>query len=170
MNREFIQNVAFGVIGSLIASGIIYITTQEWLWNIVVPIWVWLIISLCIITFYYLCIYIRKQCYIKKVLSEYRESCFGDSYPYIWDYKKGYGEYSFWGYEPHNIRIKDSVKESLSKPNTFVYGHIVPEDSIKRIIQLTVIYMVEKKKRKIIEPTLKYFHYVEDSQMHKLLH
>ncbi len=170
MNKEIIQNITFGLIGSLIASGIIRVMTNVWLWNIVAPLWVWFIISLFVIAFYRLYSYILKQYYLKKVISEYRESCFGNSYPYTWEYKKGCGEYSFRGYEPHNIRIKYSVKESLSRPDTFVFGHDLPEESIKRIIQLTIICMVDKKMEKIIKPTLQYLIHVENSQMQKLLH
>lgn len=170
MNREAIKGIIIGVISSLIASGVFYVITKKWLWNILVPLWIWLIICLCFIAIYCLWIYIRRQLRIKNTLSEYRESCFGNSYQYVWEYKQSHGKYSALGYEPYNIRLKDEVKEALSRSNTFVYGHAVPEDSIKRIIQLTIIFMVDKKMRKVIEPTLKYLHYIEDSQKHPLLH
>jgi len=106
MNRENIKGLVIGVIGSLIASGIIYFFTKEWLY----------------------------------------------------------------GYEPYNIKIKDETKEKLSIPNTYVCGHDVPEDALKRFIQLSVIYMMNKRLQAFILPTLEYLNYTQDSRKHKILY
>ena len=45
MNRENFKGLVIGVIGSLIASGIVYFFTKEWLWNYKIPVWIWLAAS-----------------------------------------------------------------------------------------------------------------------------
>ena len=67
-------------------------------------------------------------------------------------------------------RLKTKQKKKLSKPNTYVCGHDVPEDALKRFIQLSVIYMMNKRLQSFILPTLEYLNYTQDSQKHKILY
>lgn len=170
MNRENIKGLVIGVIGSLIASGIIYFFTKEWLWNYKIPVWIWLAASAVAYLVYRIIRWIILKKRLKDILSEYKEGVLGDSFPYTWEYKKSNGPYSVYGYEPYNIKIKDETKEKLSKPNTYVCGHDVPEDALKRFIQLSVIYMMNKRLQSFILPTLEYLNYTQDSQKHKILY
>ena len=105
------------------------------------------------------------------ILSEFKEGYMGDSFPYTWEYKKSKGPYSVYGYEPYNIKIKDETKEQLSNTNIFgVCGHAVPEYALKRYIQLSVIYMMNKKLQAYIQPTLEYLSYTQDSQKHQIIY
>lgn len=169
MNKETIKAILVGAVGSIIASPIINIANTYWSLNITSPVRIHIVIAVIICVIYFVGIYFYKLYRIKKVMKAYYESCFGDSYTYTWEYKKSCSPYSVFGYEPYNIRIKDSVKESLSNPNAIVCGHLVHEDSIKRIILLTLMWNVEKKYNAIIGDTLEYLHYIEDSQKHKLI-
>ena len=170
MNRENIKGLVIGVIGSLIASGIIYFFTKEWLWNYKIPVWIWLAASAVAYLVYRIIRWIILKKRLKDILSEYKEGVLGDSFPYTWEYKKSNGPYSVYGYEPYNIKIKDETKEKLSKPNTYVCGHDVPEDALKRFIQLSVIYMMNKNLQAFILPTLEYLNYTQDSQKHQIIY
>ena len=170
MNRENIKGLVIGVIGSLIASGIIYFFTKEWLWNYKIPVWIWLAASAVAYLVYRIIRWIILKKRLKDILSEYKEGVLGDSFPYTWEYKKSNGPYSVYGYEPYNIKIKDETKEKLSIPNTYVCGHDVPEDALKRFIQLSVIYMMNKRLQAFILPTLEYLNYTQDSRKHKILY
>lgn len=170
MNRENIKGLVIGVIGSLIASGIIYFFTKEWLWNYKIPVWIWLTASFVVYLVYRIIQWIIFKKRLKDIMSEYKEGVLGDSFPYTWGYKKSKGPYSVYGYEPYNIKIKDETKEKLSKPNTYVCGHDVPEDTLKRFIQLSVIYMMNKRLQAFILPTLEYLNYTQDSRKHQILY
>lgn len=170
MNRENIKGLVIGVIGSLIASGIIYFFTKEWLWNYKIPVWIWLAASAVVYLVYIIIRWIILKKRLEGILSEYKEGRVGDSFPYTWEYKKSKGPYSVYGYEPYNIKIKDETKEKLSKPNTYVCGHDVPEDALKRFIQLSVIYMMNKRLQAFILPTLEYLNYTQDSRKHQILY
>jgi hypothetical protein len=170
MNRENIKGLVIGVIGSLIASGIIYFFTKEWLWNYKIPVWIWLTASSVVYLVYRIIQWIIFKKRLKDIMSEYKEGVLGDSFPYTWGYKKSKGPYSVYGYEPYNIKIKDETKEKLSKPNTYVCGHDVPEDTLKRFIQLSVIYMMNKRLQAFILPTLEYLNYTQDSRKHQILY
>lgn len=170
MNRENIKGLVIGVIGSLIAPGIIYFFTKEWLWNYKIPVWIWLTASSVVYLVYRIIQWIIFKKRLKDIMSEYKEGVLGDSFPYTWGYKKSKGPYSVYGYEPYNIKIKDETKEKLSKPNTYVCGHDVPEDTLKRFIQLSVIYMMNKRLQAFILPTLEYLNYTQDSRKHQILY
>lgn len=170
MNRENIKGVIIGVIGSLIASGIVYSLTKEWLWNYNITVWIWLAASSVAYLVYRIIQWIILKKRLKDILSEYKEGVLGDSFPYTWEYKKSKGPYSVYGYEPYNIKIKEETKEKLSKPNTYVCGHDVPEDALKRYIQLSVIYRMNKRLQTFILPTLEYLNYTQDSQKHQIIY
>lgn len=170
MNRENIKGLVVGVIGSLIASGIVYFFTKEWLWDYKIPVWIWLATTAVVYLVYRIIRWIIFKKRLEDILSEYKEGTLGDSFPYTWEYKKSNGPYSVYGYEPYNIKIKDETKEKLSKPKTYVCGHDVPEDALKRFIQLSVIYMMNKRLQAFILPTLEYLNYTQDSRKHKILY
>ena len=154
MNRENIKGVIIGVIGSLIASGIVYSFTEEWLWNYNIPVIRYLIF--------------KKR--LNNIISEYKEGCIGDSFPYTWEYKKSNSPYSIYGYEPYNIRIKDETKELISQPHTYVCsGHNVSEYALKRYIQLQVVYKMNKRLQPYLIHSLQFLNYAQDSQRHQIL-
>ena len=170
MEKETIKGIVIGVISSLIASGIIYFFTKEWLWNYNLPLWIWLSITVGIYLIYKLTQYIIFKWRLDNIISEYKEGTIGDSFPYTWEYKKSKGPYSIYGYEPYNIKIKEETKESLSKPNTYVCGHDVREEALKRFIQVQIVWMMNKKIQPYLLPTLQYLNYTQDSQRHELIY
>ena len=171
MSKETIKGIIIGVISSLIASGIFYSITEKWLWNYNFPVWLWLSVTVGAYLIYRLVTYLIFRRRLNGVLSEFKEGFMGDSFPYTWEYKKSKGPYSIYGYEPYNIRIKDETKEKLSKPNNYVVcGHDVPEYALKRYIQLSVIYKMNKKLQVFLLPTLEYLNYTQDSQKHQIIY
>jgi len=133
-------------------------------------LWIWLLLTLILYFAYKLWKYFMFQYKLHCVLSEYKEGSMGDSYLYTWEYKKSKGNYSVYGYEPYCIRLKYDVKENLSKSNTFICGHDVPEDTLKRFIQLNIVCMMNKKLQPTIFPTLEYLNYTQDSSKHGIIH
>lgn len=170
MNKETIKGIIIGVISSLIASGILYSITEKWLWTYNFPVWLWLSVTVGVYLIYKLIKYLIFRRRLNGILSEFKEGYMGDSFPYTWEYKKSNSPYSVYGYEPYNIKIKEETKEKFSKPNTYVYGHDVPEDALKRYIQLSVIYMVNERLQTFILPTLEYLNYTQDSQKHQIIY
>lgn len=170
MNKETIKGIIIGVISSLIASGILYSITEKWLWNYNLPAWLCLLVIVVVYLIYRLSRYLNFKRRLNNFLSEFKEGYLGDSFPYTWEYKKSNSPYSVYGYEPYNIKIKFETKEQISKPNTYVCGHDVSEEALKRFIQLYVIYIMNKDLRPYIQPTLEYLNYTQDSQKHKIVY
>lgn len=52
--KDTIKGIIIGVVSSLIASGIIYGITEKFLWNIQLPLWGWLVLTLVILFAFYL--------------------------------------------------------------------------------------------------------------------
>lgn len=170
MNKEIVKSVVSGVISSLITSGILYFFTKKWLWNYYFPMWLWLLAIVGVYLIYKSISYLLFKRKLNNIIPEYKEGCLGDSFPYTWEYKKSNDIYSVYGYEPYNIKIKEETKEKLSKPTTYVCGHDVPEDALKRYIQLRIIYMMNKELQTFILPTLVYLNYTQDSQKHQIIY
>lgn len=170
MKKDIVRSFISGIFSSLIASGIIYFFTKEWLWNYNLPLWIWLSITVGIYLIYKLILYIIFKSRLNNIISEYKEGTIGDSFPYTWEYKKSKGPYSIYGYEPYNIKIKEETKESLSKPNTYVRGHDVREEALKRFIQVQIVWMMNKNLQAYLLPTLEYLNYTQDSQKHEILY
>ena len=170
MNRENIKGIVIGVIGSLIASGIVYFFTKEWLWDYKIPVWIWLTVSVGVFLIYRIIRWFILKKRLEDILSEFKEGGLGDSFPYTWEYKKSKGPFSVYGYEPYNIRIKDETKESLSQPHTYVFsGHTLSESTLKRYIQLSIIYMLNKKLQPYLLQSLQFLDYAQNSQKHQIL-
>ena len=170
MKKDIVRSFISGIFSSLIASGIIYFFTKEWLWNYNLPLWIWLSITVGIYLIYKLILYIIFKSRLNNIISEYKEGTIGDSFPYTWEYKKSTGPYSIYGYEPYNIKIKEETKENLSKPNTYVCGHDVREEALKRFIQVQIVWMMNKNLQAYLLPTLEYLNYTQDSQKHEILY
>ncbi len=168
--KDMFKGIVIGVISSLITSGIIYAITESFVWNFLLPLWIWLCISLAVFIIMHI---IRKIiiCHkVKNFISEFTESSFGDSYVYTWKYKCcRKGQYSAYGYEATDIRTKTSLTELKDKKN-FISGHEIPESIIKMIIQLLIIANVDKKKGKQLYNVLEYLYWTEDSSKYTLLH
>ena len=94
-----------GVVSSLIASGIKYSFTKEWLWNYNLPLWIWLSITIGIYLIYKLTLYIIFKWKLNNILSEYKEGVIGDSFQYTREYIKSKDKFSVYGLEPYNIKI-----------------------------------------------------------------
>lgn len=168
--KDTIKGIIIGVVSSLIASGIIYGVTEKLLWNIHLPLWSWLALTLLIILAFYLIKHLIFLYKVRDIISQYTEGSFGDSYVYTWEFKRNKkGRYSVYGYEATKIALKKPLSE-LNNEYAFTYGHEVPEHIIKMMIQLTLISMMEKRLGILLQPTLEYLHWIENSQYHKLLH
>jgi len=168
--KDTIKGIIIGVVSSLIASGIIYGTTEKFLWNIQLPLWGWLVLTLVILFAFYFIKRLILLHKIRDIISEYTEGAFGDSYVYTWEFKRNRkGQYSVYGYEATKIALKKSLAEQNNE-HIFTCGHEVSEQIIKMMIQLTLMSMIKKRLGVLLRPTLEYLHWIENSQCHKLLH
>lgn len=160
--KEFFNWKGFttGFVSSVIASGFIWLITKKLPWNILLPLWIWLSVTLLVFLLIYLICFIVRRVKIIRAISEYKEGVFGDSYEYIWEYKRSKGVYSVYGYEPYNIRTKRSLSE-LNNEHTITIGHEVPESTIKMFIQLTLISRIDKKTGEKLMPMMNYLNWIE---------
>ena len=145
------KGILIGVVSSLIATGIVFAIT--FVWNISVPVWMWLSITVGVVLL--LCfikhLIVRRR--INLIISEYTEGAFGNSYVYIWKYRKSRkGLYSAYGYEATEICLKNS----LSDNRIITIGHEVPEETIKLYIQLIIIANVNKRMGIQLQPVLNF--------------
>lgn len=154
------KGIVTGVISGLIASGIFYFITKKMLWTLQLPLWLWLLL-LCVVVFVVISISaLVKRERIHNAIDEYKEGCFGNSYDYTWKFRKSNSPYSAYGYEAYEIKKKLPLNE-LNNEHTITFGHEVNEYNAKRIIQLTIVTMVDKKAAKLLQPTIEYLHYLE---------
>lgn len=168
--NDIFKGIILGVISSLIASGIIYSLTQSFVWNFPFPLWAWLCISLSIFILIYAIRRIVLWYKVRNFISEFTESSFGDSYVYTWRYKRSRkGNYSAYGYEATDIRTKKPISE-MNNDKTITFGHEIPEETIKMIVQLLMIANIDKKMGKQLNNVLEYLYWTEDSSKHSLLH
>ncbi len=169
MNKTF-KGIIIGVISSLIASGILSVITKNLIWNISLPLWIWLAITAGTAFVIYIGRIIIKEYRVYNLISEFTEGRFGDSYEYTWKFKRSkYGVYSALGYEATEIRLKKPLAE-MNNEKMHTFGHEVPETTIKMILQLWLIASMDKKMGERLKPVLEYLNWVEDSQKHHLLH
>lgn len=167
--NDTIKGIIIGVVSSLIASGIMYSITKQLLWNLSLPIWLWLVISFGLVLLIYIIRVVIRQYRIYNLISEFTEGRFGDSCTYTWSYKRSsHGKYRAYGYEATNIQMKKQKRDN----NVFdlANGHEVPEETIKMFIQLILIANIDKKMEEKLKPVLEYLHWTENSQYHNLLH
>lgn len=140
------------------------------IWDIQLPLWIWLIVLVGVFGLGYAIYRLFLWYRVRRIISEFTESAFGDSFVYTWKYKKSSnGRYSAYGYEPTEIRTKKTLSE-MNNERVHTFGHEIPEDTIKLFIQLIVITNVDKKIGKKLSPLLEYLHWTENSQRHNLLH
>jgi hypothetical protein len=163
-----LKDIIIGVIGGLITFCITSFLTEKW--DIQLPLWIWLIVLVGVLVLGYAIYRLILWFQVRKIISEFTESAFGDSFVYTWKYKKSSnGRYSVYGYEPIEIRTKKSLSE-MNNERVHTCGHEVPEDTIKLFIQLIIIINVNKKMGKKLLPLLEYLQWTENSQLHNLLH
>lgn len=74
--KDTIKGIIIGVVSSLIASGIIYGTTEKFLWNIQLPLWGWLVLTLVILFAFYFIKRLILLHKIRDIISEYTEGAF----------------------------------------------------------------------------------------------
>lgn len=165
---NYFKDIIIGVTGGLITFSITSILTK--IWDIQFPLWIWLIVLVGVLFLGYAVHYMILRNRAKKIISEFTESAFGDSFVYTWKYKKSpNGRYSAYGYEPTEIRTKKSLSE-MNNEKMHTCGHEVPEDTIKLFIQLIVIINVNKTMGKKLLPLLEHLQWTESSQHHNLFH
>ena len=78
-----------------------------------------------------------------------------------WKFRKSNSPYSAYGYEAYEIKKKLPLNE-FNNEHTITFGHEVNEYNAKRIIQLTIVAMVDKKAAKLLQPTIEYLHHLEN--------
>lgn len=168
--NDTVKGIIIGIISGLITSGIVYAITEKFIWNVSMPLWIWLAITAGIAFVIYITRIIITEYRVYNFISEFTEGRFGDSYEYTWKFKRSkYGVYKAYGYEATEIRLKKSLAEmNNEKVNTF--GHEVPEETIKMILQLWLVASMDKKMGERLKPVLEYLNWVENSQYHNLLH
>ena len=160
------KNILIGVVSGLVTNIILFVLAKYHVLNVTLPLWVYLIITCLGYGIIVLALYLIRYNKIQKILKEYKEGAFGDSYVYIWEYKKSKGEYSIYGYEPYSIRLKRPLSE-LNNEHTVTFGHEVSEETIKRIIQLSIFAMVDKTAKEKLMPTIEFLLNIEKMPFHK---
>ena len=164
--KRILYEVGICVIGTYIYS----LVSNQSFWEIQLPLWFWLTIIIVLTVLFYVVDYIITQYRVKRLVTDFTECAFGDSYVYTWKYKRTYtGHYNAYGYEATDIHTKIPLSE-MNNGKRFVCGHEVPEETIKMFIQLIIVANIDKKKGKTLKPVLEYLHWTEDSQKHSLLH
>lgn len=168
--NDTLKGIIIGVVSGLISSGIFYALTKQFLWNVSLPLWVWLSITAGTLLLIFAIKAIIRKWRIYNFISEFTEYSFGDSYVYTWNYKRSkHGRYRAFGYEATNIRTKTPLGE-MNNCGIITFGHEVPEETIKMYIQLVMIANIDKKIGETLGPVLEYLNWIEDSQKHQLLH
>ena len=164
--KRILYEVGICVIGTYIYS----LVSNQSFWEIQLPLWFWLTIIIVLTVLFYVVDYIITQYRVKRLVTDFTECAFGDSYVYTWKYKRTYtGRYNAYGYEATDIHTKTPLSE-MNNGKRFICGHEVPEETIKMFIQLIIVANIDKKMGKTLQPVLEYLHWIEDSQKHKLLH
>ena len=150
--KRILYEVGVCAIGTYVYS----LVSNQSFWKIQLPLWMWLTIFVVLT--------------VKRLITDFTECVFGDSYVYTWKYKRTYtGRYNAYGYEATDIHTKIPLSE-MNNGKRFVCGHEVPEETIKMFIQLIIVANIDKKTGKTLQPVLEYLHWIEDSQKHSLLH
>ena len=168
--NDIVKGIIIGVVSGLITSGIVYAITEQFIWNVSVPLWIWLAITAGMAFVIYITRIIIMEIRVYNLISEFTEGRFGDSYEYVWKFKRSkYGVYRAYGYEATEIHLKRPLNE-MDNERVHTFGHEVPEATIKMILQLWLIASMDKKMGEELKPVLEYLNWVENSQMHQLLH
>lgn len=168
--NDTLKGIITGVVSSLIATAAIYTINKLFAWDFSFPLWIWLCISVGVLVVIYIVQKIILWFKVKKLISEFTEASFGDSYVYTWKYKRSRkGRYSAYGYEATEIRTKKPLAE-MNNEKTATFGHEISEETIKMIIQLLMIANINKKMGKQLNNVLEYLYWTEDSSKHSLLH
>ena len=160
-----LKGIIIGVFSSLIAAGIIYITTKySTIWSMMLPLWLWIVITMVSLLFLSIGYFIVNKLRFRKLVFEFTEGSFGNSYVYTWNYKRSKdSKYSAFGYEATDIHTKIPLSE-MNNEKVFTYGHQVPEETIKLCIQLLLIAKIDKRIGKDITSLLDYMSWIVESQ------
>lgn len=154
--NDTLKGILIGVVSSLIASGIIYAITKQFVWNATLPLWVWLAISILLVVLVYVIKWGVRKYRVRVFISEFNEGSFGDSYDYIWKYKRSKDDRnSAYGYEATDIRTKKPLSE-MNNEHVHTFGYEIPETTIKMLIQLTIIANIDKAMGKKLVSCLEY--------------
>ena len=168
--NDTVKGIIIGIVSGLITSGIVYAITEKFIWNVSMPLWIWLTITAGVALVIYITRIVIREYRVYNLISEFTEGRFGDSYDYTWKFKRSkYGVYRAFGYEATEIRLKKPLAE-MNNERVHTFGHEVPEETIKMILQLWLIGSMNKKMGERLKPVLEYLHWVENSQCHNLLH
>lgn len=125
---NYFKKIIIGVTGGLITFCITSILTETW--DIQLPLWIWLIVLVGVLVLGYAIHCLNLWYRVRKIISGFTESAFGDSFIYTWKYKKSSkGRYSVYGYEPTEIRTKKSLSE-MNNERVHTLGHEIPEDTL----------------------------------------
>lgn len=167
MRDNLIKSILISVISGLITAVIVFILEKTQVLNISIPLWIYLTLTCVVFGIVLLVLFIINFFRIKKIINTFTESSFGDSYVYTWEYKRGKGKYSVYGYEPYKIQLKRPLSE-MNNEHTITFGHEVPEETIKMFIQLELIIMVDKRIGNTLLPVLEYLNWTENNQKYPL--
>ena len=124
--NDVLKGILIGVVSILIASGIIYVITKQFVWNAAPPLWVWLAITIVLAVLVYVTMWDVRKYPVLTILSEFTEgNIFGKT-------NKGKKRlYNAFGYEATDIRTKNPLSEMK---NEHTSGHEIPEDTINLFV------------------------------------
>lgn len=168
--NDIVKGILIGVVSGLITSGIVYAITERIIWNVSLPLWIWLAISSGMTLLIFIVRALIREYRVYSLVSEFTEGRFGNSFEYTWKFKRSrHGYYRAYGYEATDIHTRKPLVD-MNNERVVTIGHEVPEETIKMILQLWLIASVDKKMGERLKPVLEYLNWVEDSQKHVLLH
>ena len=84
--KRILYEVGICVIGTYIYS----LVSNQSFWKIQLPLWVWLTIFVVLTVLFYVVDYFITQYKVKRLITDFTECVFGDSYVYTWKYKRTY--------------------------------------------------------------------------------
>ncbi len=105
MRDNLIKSLLVSVISGLITTVIIFILEKTQVLNVSIPLWLYLTLTCVVFGIVLFVLSIINYFHIQKITNTFKESSFGDSYVYTWEYKRGKGKYSVYGYEPYKIQL-----------------------------------------------------------------
>lgn len=83
---NYFKDIIIGITGGLITFCITSTLTETW--DIQLPLWIWSIVFVGVFGLGYAiyCLFLWYR--VRRIISEFTESAFGDSFVYTWKYKK----------------------------------------------------------------------------------
>ncbi len=158
--NDIVKGTLIGVVTGLITSGIVYATTEKLVWNVSLPLWIWLVISSGLALLFFIVFALIRDYRIYDLVSVITEDRFDNPFEYIWKFKRSrHGYYRTYGDESTNIHTKKPLVD-LNNERVVTIGHDVLDETNKMILQLWQIASMNEKMGERLKPVLEYLNWV----------